>query len=385
MKFSITELNNMISIGIESAFPHNINLSGEISNLKKSRGHIYCNLKDSDSVIKAIIWKSNLEKMDLNLKEGNKIESIGHLNYYNPSGTISFIIDKIEIKKDIGKIKQRYDELKLEFKDKGYFDVEKKKKLLKSITKVSIITASEGAALQDIMYVFKRQEVNFDIKVINATVQGKNCPKEVSKAIKDVELDSDLLLITRGGGDMEDLFGFSDPLVIEAIHKCPIFTISAIGHEIDFMLSDFVADHRAPTPSIAAEYICLHNKKIIDNIELIEQKILKLIKEKLNQYKLKLLTCKNNLENPLERIKSMEENLKFLIKSKIDSSQLNLEFWKSQIRSIKPQKDNIILSFKGKKIDSLRKFKKYINDKLKLSFYDGEIEILINNRYNLKE
>lgn len=385
MKFSITELNNMISIGIDSAFPKNINLSGEISNLKKSRGHVYCNLKDSDSVIKAIIWKSNLDKMDINLKEGNKIESVGHLNYYNPSGTISFIIDKIEIKKDIGKIKQRYEELKLEFKEKGYFDIENKKRLSKSISKVSIITASEGAALQDIMYVFKRQEVNFEIKVINATVQGKNCPKEVSKAIKDVELDSDLLLITRGGGDMEDLFGFSDPLIIEAIYKCPIFTISAIGHEVDFMLSDFVADHRAPTPSIAAEYICLHNKKIIDNIESIERTIIELIKDKINQDKIKLLSYKNEIENPTEKIKSIEENIKFLIKSKIDTFQKNLEFWNNQIKSIKPKKDNVNVSINGKKIDSLRKFKKYLNDKIKLSFYDGEIEILINNRYNLKE
>ena len=384
MKFSITELNNMISIGIDSAFPKNINLSGEISNLKRSRGHVYCNLKDSDSVIKAIIWKSNLDKMDINLKEGNKIESVGHLNYYNPSGTISFIIDRIEIKKDIGKIKQRYEELKLEFKEKGYFDIENKKRLTKNITKVSIITASEGA-LQDIMYVFKRQEVNFEIKVINATVQGKNCPKEVSKAIKDVELDSDLLLITRGGGDMEDLFGFSDPLIIEAIYKCPIFTISAIGHEVDFMLSDFVADHRAPTPSIAAEYICLHNKKIIDNIESIERTIIELIKDKINQDKIKLLSYKNEIENPSEKIKSMEENIKFLIKSKIDSLQKNLEFWNNQIKTIKPKKDNVKVSIDGKKIDSLRKFKKYMNDKVKLSFYDGEIEILINNRYNLKE
>ncbi|VVU95312.1 Exonuclease VII, large subunit [seawater metagenome] len=382
MKLSISELNDMINLGIENAFPKNIKLTGEISNLRNSRGHLYMNLKDSDSLIKAIMWKSTYNELDVELNEGNKVDIIGHLNYYVPSGSISFIIKKVEVKKDIGKIKQQYEELKEKYKQLGYFDPQNKKKPPSNIKKVTIITSQDGAALQDILYTFKRHELKIEIKVINAIVQGKNCPKDVSVAMSKIEEDSDVILLTRGGGDMEDLFGFSNPLVIEAIHNCNIFTISAVGHEIDFMLSDFVADHRAPTPSLAAEFIVHNNRKMNENINELERKILDILKERFNKIKLFLLNCENKLENPIEIINNIEEKVLYLLANKMGLYKKQIQLYTQQIDILAPNKDVTKLFINNKSINSLRAFKKAIktDTTAKLMFYDGEIEIIINKK-----
>jgi exodeoxyribonuclease VII large subunit len=382
MKFTISELNNMINLGIDNAFPKDIKLSGEISNLRNSRGHLYMNLKDSESIIRAILWKSTKDNLKNNkdLAEGNKVDIIGHLNYYVPGGSLSFIIDNIEIKKNIGKIKKQYEKLKKFYKEKGYFDPNKKKQLPRQIRKVSIITSQEGAALQDILYTFKKCKLNLEIKILGVVVQGKNCAKDVSNAIDSIEKDSDVVLITRGGGDMEDLFGFSDSLVIEAIHNCPIYTISAIGHEIDFMLSDFVADHRAPTPSIAAEFISLNNKNFIENIEKKERLIIDLIKEKLNNNKLFLLTVKNQLEDPVISLNNLEQKVLCLLESKLSFYQGNINLYNNQLDLIKPQKEGLKLVVGDEIIKNLKSFKKVLTSKeipCILEFYDGTIEIII--------
>jgi exodeoxyribonuclease VII large subunit len=379
MNLSISELNNMINEGIETNFPKKINVIGEISNIKCSRGHYYLNLKDNNCLVRAIIWKSKYDKLNIDLEDGNKISAVGHLNFYVRGGNISFIIDEIENKKDVGEIQKKYEKLKREFEKKGYFDINKKMRAPVLIRKITIITAKHAAALQDVLYVFKRYNMNLDINIIDVAVQGINCAKSVAQAIEQIEEDNDVILITRGGGDIEDLFGFSNSLVIEAIFNCPIFTISAIGHEVDFMLSDYVADHRAPTPSIAAEYIYLNNRNYKESLDLKEKIMLDKILQILNFNKLTLLKLDNELKNPKEEILLLDDRLKRVLLEKIRFLKNKINYLDKENELTKPDTSIVKININDTLIDSLKSFKKIVkkNKKIMLNFYDGSIEIEI--------
>ena len=188
-----------------------------------------------------------------------------------------------------------------------------------------------------------------------------------------------MILVTRGGGDMEDLFGFSDPLVIESIYKCPTFIVSAIGHEVDFMLSDYVADHRAPTPSIAAEFIYLNNINFINNLEEIQNKILELIHKNLNHKKIKLIELENKLIEIFIELENMKEHIYNILIERLNNTKKTNDLFQRQLDNIKPKKDKKeILKNKNKEINSLKKFRELIsknNNILDLNFYDGKIKI----------
>jgi len=377
---SVTELNNIVNEGINNNFPKKIKLKAEVSNMKNSGGHIYLNLKDAKSLIKGIIWRSTVNKYNIEIKDGNKIDICGHLNYYEKGGNISFIIDSLDKKMDVGELQEEYNKLKKKYEKKGYFDDSIKKNPPKLIKKIAIITAEGGAALQDILYVFNRHSLNLDVSIINVSVQGINCSKQVAEAINNLNYDSfDMILVTRGGGDMEDLFGFSDPLVIESIYKCPTFIVSAIGHEVDFMLSDYVADHRAPTPSIAAEFIYLNNINFINNLEEIQNKILELIHKNLNHKKIKLIELENKLIDPFIELENMKEHIYNILIERLSNTKKTNDLFQRQLENTKPKKDKkVILKNKNKEINSLKKFRELIsknNNILDLNFYDGKIKI----------
>ena len=378
---TVTQLNKIINEGVSNIFPSNIKVSAELSNVKNSNGHYYLNIKDNNSLIRGIIWRSKLSGGE-KFKDGDKVEIEGNLDFYSKGGTISFIVNKIEKKEGLGEVHLKYEKLKQTYKKKGYFDVDNKKEPPTLIKKVTIITSKTGAALQDMLYVFKRNKVCIHIKILDATVQGIHCPKEVSKAIEEVEHDSDAVIIGRGGGSFEDLFGFSDPLIIEAIHNCPIFTISAVGHEVDFMLSDYVADYRAPTPSVAAEYIFLNQQNYFCKLDEIQTFILNTINMRLNNYKLKLLECESNLINPIDQINLLEEKVKRLVVEKLLLLNSKIESYERELNILEPKKDNkVTLAHKNKIINSKDNLSKLlIKNKeipITIKFDDGDYQVIL--------
>ena len=282
-KYSVSELNAEIRNCLIAEFNKTINIVGEIANYKNSNGNAYFVIKDDESSINCTIWKNN----NNNLKNGLNVTAIGKITTYLKMGTYQLNTYKVVIN-GVGDIQEKYEKLKLEFEK----ELDNKLKT-KYINNIGIITAETGAALQDILYVLKSKNFNGNVYIRNCIVQGAQCPDSVCAGIAyfvNNKIDIDVLLVTRGGGAIEDLMGFSDESVVKAFYECNICTISAIGHEIDYMLSDYAADVRAPTPSIAADIIVGQQVKL-DNM------FASLIQKNSAMFENKLIDLKKKIEN----------------------------------------------------------------------------------------
>ena len=265
---SVTELNERIRFTLADNYPTTLKVSGEISNIKSSGGHTYLTLKDDLSQISVVCWKSTYIDFD-KYKNGDDVIASGKIGCFTKQGSYQIVLSKIE-KIGIGNLHEQLEQLKKAFQDKGYFD--KKRSLPKIINKIGILTSSEGAALKDVLHVLESNGYNGTVYIKNCAVQGQNCPKSIEEGIEyftkmHKKTPLDVLLVTRGGGSFEDLMGYSAKEVVKAIYNCPIITISAVGHEVDRMLSDDTADVRAATPSIAGQLISEIQKQKKDMLE----------------------------------------------------------------------------------------------------------------------
>ena len=252
---------------VKNSLPNSkFKVTGEVSQPKVSQGHLYFTLKDNITSIKAIIWKTKYEKLKDKLLEGDKITVSGKLDYYGFTGTISFIIESILENEGIGELQKKYDLLKENYLKKGYFDKTKKISMPTVIKKILILTSSNGAAIHDFLFNLENNNAKINYEIIDVPVQGYDSPKIIANKLNElntINLDYDLIIITRGGGSFQDLFGFSNKCIIESVYnfkKIPI--LSAIGHQIDNPLLDLVADYSCPTPSLAAQFIVDTNKTL---------------------------------------------------------------------------------------------------------------------------
>lgn len=266
---SPTEIISEIKNALTGSY--DIKLQGEILTIDFNK-HIYLTITDSNSSVKCVIWQNNnIDEKTINeLCPGKKIKIKCSVNVYQKTCQISFNVRQIEFDGIGNLIKQQKQNLEY-VKQMGF--LENKKRIPVKINSVGIITAKNGAAIQDIIYVLNNKNFGGNVYVYDSIVQGPNCPKSIIEGINFFEQNYpllDVILITRGGGSFEDLSSFNDMKIAERIHQSKIFTISAVGHETDNMLTDYVCDYRAPTPSIAAEFISsIYNKSIlqIENIK----------------------------------------------------------------------------------------------------------------------
>ncbi len=382
---SVSELNILLKDEIKKSFSKKISVVGEISGYKKYGATIYANLKDDISCINLIKFKAS----DDNFTNGDLVCATGNVDYYVKNGNINFVCSKLEnvgegnIQKQLENLKQKYEKL-------GYFN--NKKVFPKNIKSIGIVTAKDGAALQDILFVLKSNKFDGNIYIKNSPVQGADCPKGICNGIEffNQYVDKnknkiDLIMITRGGGGIDDLMGFSHPDVIEEISKSNIFIMSAVGHEVDNMLSDYVADIRAPTPSIGAELICkacINKDKIIDNYKQNNNLIQHNIKNKLNHVKSNMFSIKkkmymniydknNNILNKLDKI------LNDSVMDRFKNIHYEIDKLKSNIDIMKQNEYNALLICNNKQIKSIDEIKngKY---KIKINGQIREIKININ-------
>lgn len=388
-EYSVSELTELIKILLKASFDKNICVIGEISNYKSSKTNVFFTLKDEDATISVVMWNYLGRKDKIKLEDGKKIKVYGNLTVFSKSGSYNLTAYKVELL-GVGDLFQEYLKLKELYSHNGYFDETIKKELPSTINKLGIITAKDGAALQDFLYVLTKNGFNGKVYIKNCLVQGKDCPKAISNAIKELdELGFDVLVVARGGGSFEDLFGFSDALVIEAIHNCKTCTISAIGHEVDFMLSDYVADIRAPTPSIAGELISGKREGVI-GIEELNALINHLKLNIMNilsylEYEYSTIVCK--IKSPIDMIdKTMNdiENLYMktqnMIKIKLnkaaDDFNKIIELFNNIDSPYLHMSQGYCVVCKGddNKISTLEEFNEYIKKKkkLKVKFIDGE-------------
>ena len=253
---SVTELNKLAKSLLENGIPK-LWIEGEISNLARpASGHIYFSLKDETSQIRCAWFKQRQSINANDISNGMKMLALGKISLYQPRGEYQFIIEKMETAGE-GDLKRKYEELKQKLFNEGLFDREKKLQIPKLPKKIGVITSPSGAAIRDVLSILKRRFPLLPIVIFPITVQGDNAASDIENALKKANLraDCDVLILTRGGGSLEDLWAFNEEIVARAIHASEIPIISAIGHETDTTIADFVSDIRAPTPSGAAEIV----------------------------------------------------------------------------------------------------------------------------------
>lgn len=299
-----------------------VSVTGEISNLKyHSSGHIYFTLKDESSALSCIIYRSSAPKIKEKLSDGDKIIATGSIGTYIPGGTITFNV--IDAKKDgVGNLTLQFEELKKKLSEQGLFDKEFKKPIPKFPRKIGIVTAPTGAAVRDIISVSKRRNPSIELILYPAIVQGGEAASSVAMGIEALEkYGVDVIIVGRGGGSLEDLWAFNEEEVAYAIFQCSTPIISAVGHETDFTIADFVSDLRAPTPSAAAELAVPDVSLFLRDIEKYDKNLESLMTRKIVFYNDKILKY-NTLLDALSPEKSLEKKrlMADSLENRLDSS-----------------------------------------------------------------
>lgn len=370
----MTDIMNLkgLSLLIKQNLPKNkIKLLVEIREPKIRNGHMYLNLKDDYGYIQAIIWKSNITPDIRSLVDGDKVNIIGNLNFYQNRCSLSFIISNLISIEGRGQLILEYENTFKKYNDMGYFNHENKLKPPELIQNIIILTSKEGAALQDFYYGIKNGNIKLNIKLVNVIVQGNDCPKTIINYLENNDINEyDMVVITRGGGSFEDLFGFCKPELIECIYKLKIPVLSAIGHQVDTTLLDHVSDIVCPTPSLAAQFIVDHNKKYIDYISSLKT-------EYYNNIKDDILFKINDIDIKRTKIKNMylefKNNLFYKLKDHVSKKINHLNNIK-----LKYNNNNINIFHNNKNINQYRDFETIFNNKQSFS-------IIINNKIFLIE
>ena len=318
-------------------------LRGEISNFKAhTRGHYYFTLKDETSRINAVMFSSNTSKLLFRPTDGMKVLVTGRVSVYEATGGYQIYVEDM-VEDGVGNLYVQFEELKKKLQQEGLFDPSKKKKIPKIPKTVGIITAPTGAAIRDILSTIKRRWPITKTILFPSLVQGASAAPEIIKQIeKAQEFDLDVLIVGRGGGSIEDMWCFNDEQVARAIYACKIPVISAVGHEIDFTIADFVADLRAPTPTGAAEMAVPNISdfyQYFGQIELrLEQAIMTMITSKKDQ--LETLKKSYILTNPIamyqvkeQRFDSLFEKIHLLMNSIIANEKNNCQILKQKLEN----------------------------------------------------
>lgn len=299
---TVTQINKYIKYKFDN--DENLNLvylKGEISNFKNhSTGHLYFTIKDESSRILAVMFRNNALKLKFTPVDGSKVLVIGRIGVYEASGNYQIYVEEM-MEDGIGNLALEFEKLKKKLSQKGYFNEEYKKPIPKFPKRIGIITATTGAAIRDIITTINRRYRNVELYIFPCLVQGVGAKEDIVRNINIANtFPLDVLIVGRGGGSIEDLWAFNEEIVADAIFKSKIPIISAVGHEIDFTISDFVADLRAPTPTAAAELAVPNTIDLINYINQLSIRRNKSIINIINKKYEKLESLKDSyiLKNP---------------------------------------------------------------------------------------
>ena len=289
--FTVSEINKAVKQFLEGTMTFkNLHIQGELSNVTYYKsGHLYFTLKDDKSTVKCAIFKYLYKGVPSDLKEGDQVKIVGNASLYEQTGSYQIIADSLEKANKLGSLYEKLEETKKKYLEKGYFDNNIKKEFPRIPINIGVVTAETGAAIRDIINTTHKRYKNVNIYLYPTKVQGVGSAKEIEHAIDyfnkvnaNGELDLDLLIVGRGGGSIEDLWAFNEEPVIEAIYRSELPIISAVGHEIDNLISDLVADRRAATPTQAAEILIPLKSDLIAELDSRKNTLNKFLQNKLN-------------------------------------------------------------------------------------------------------
>lgn len=388
--YSISEITNKIKDILEKNIGC-VTLEGEISNYKaQSSGHLYFTLKDETSSISAVMFRMRAISLKFALKDGLTVKVSGQIAVYQKRGVYQIVVDKMELSGE-GDILRLLELRKQKLASEGLFDSKRKRRLPFLPEKVAIITSSTGAAVQDIINICTRRNPRLQLNILPAVVQGEDAVPSLIKQLRIANLHGlgDVIIIGRGGGSIEDLLAFSDEDVVREIAASSIPTISSVGHEIDWALSDYVADVRAPTPSAAAELVTPLLSDVIDELKETREELISSIKNRIERLKLlcssftgeHLELMFRRIEQPfLMRFDDAKENLLSNMKERILECKRYHELLQERLKGLSP-KDilkrgfSIVTDEKGKVVKSAKTVKK--SEKLNVMTYGGSFDVSV--------
>lgn len=305
---SVSELNSLLKDVLEGTFP-SIKIEGEISNYRpNSSGHLYFTLKDTTSQISAVMFRSNVMSLSFVPKDGVKVQCTGRITVYPPRGNYQILITKMEVAGE-GDVLKMLEDRKRRLAMEGLFESERKRQLPAFPKTIGVVTSSTGAALRDILQITRRRNPCVSVIIFPALVQGDEAAPSIVKQINTANAYNmcDVLIVGRGGGSLEDLLPFSEEIVVRAIAASKIPVVSAVGHEIDWALSDYAADCRAPTPSAAAEIVVPKKIDILNNLQYLSNELHQEMTRRID--KMKSMVKQFNPDNMELKFRSIEQPL----------------------------------------------------------------------------
>jgi len=343
---SVSELTGKIKTTLEQNFM-DILVEGEASNVKQSaNGHYYFTLKDSGAQLPCVMWRSTVQRLGINLADGQQIVIGGDIQLYEPHGRYQMIVNLVQ-QAGIGKLQQAFEKLKAKLKDEGLFDDIHKLALPKFPQRIGVVTSKTTAAFQDIRATIQKRWPLVDIKLFHASVQGVNAAPEIVDGINyfSNHKNVDVVIIGRGGGSLEDLWPFNEEAVARAVFQCEIPIISGVGHEVDFSISDFVADARAATPTHAAVMAVPDINEVNMKVEDLSRRLqlntlgaLQFYKDKVSNLTkaYALVAVQQKMETARNRISSFEEQLKNRTSSSIRNQKDMLVMLSHRLDKLNP-------------------------------------------------
>lgn len=387
---TVSALNNYLKKIVDSdIILNNISIKGEISNFKNhSSGHLYFTLKDEFSKINCVMFKDRARFVKFDIENGLNVEIKGRVSIYTKEGTYQIYCDDMQ-KQGIGDLFLAFERLKEQLKEEGIFDEFHKKALPLYPKKVGIITSPTGAALRDIINVWKRRNNKIDIVIYPALVQGKDSSKSLINGVKELNKrkDIDAIIMARGGGSIEELWSFNDKDLAYAIYDSKIPVVTGVGHETDFTIVDFVSDVRMPTPSAAAEIVFpVYSEKVyeIDDMKNslhfnMNMKIKDLRKEvEILERELKINNPKAMIANEYNMVATLKERLKVFMDKKIDKEKHTLYNYNELLKAHNPlnilNKGYAIIESKDDKIITTKEELTKEKREIKIKFKDGIAE-----------
>ena len=350
--FSVTDLTRRLKDLLEDKFP-SVWVEGEVSNLRTpSSGHVYFTLKDANAQLAVVLFRGVAAKVGFKLKDGLQVIASGDISVYEKSGQYQLVARRL-LPKGLGALQLAFDELKQRLAKEGLFDPARKKPIPALPQRIGLVTSPTGAAIRDFLNIIARRFPNVHIIVNPVRVQGDGAAQEIAAAIDEFNalhatrrLPLDVLIVTRGGGSLEDLWAFNEEVVARALARSKIPTISAVGHEIDFTISDFVADLRAPTPSAAAELVVKAKDEFAHQIGQYQSRLQKDLRLRLAEARQRFsdLAASYALRRPTEVVRQYQQQvddyghrLTRATSATIDARHAQLETAREKFKLLSPQ------------------------------------------------
>ena len=292
---TVSSLNTKIKSLLEATFMHTL-VEGEVASVTyHTSGHLYFSIKDDKSSIKCVMWRSSVARMKFRIEKGMHIVVEGSVSVYTPRGEYQFQTVRIEPYGQ-GALALAYEQLKKKLKEKGYFEASRKKPIPKYIHKIALVTAKDSAALHDMLKIIEQRWALVEVVVVDTLVQGELAAPQIANALTYADsLDVDVIVVGRGGGSAEDLWAFNEEVVADAIFVMQTPVVSAVGHEVDVLISDFVADLRAPTPSAAMERVLPDSREMLYTLN-----------ELVDRYS---RTVEQNVQQAIQNLRHLDEML----------------------------------------------------------------------------